>query len=81
MNNYEKLYEEAKREATHLAMTLWKQYYQKESPNFELCEDVAGIITQIDNMVAGLEKKRKRVKFKPLYDDVYFDGCEFLENL
>ena len=56
MTDYEKLYLEAKMVADYLALVLWKKHYKKESPNFELCEDVAGVITQIDNMVAGLVK-------------------------
>jgi hypothetical protein len=42
--------------ASSLAMSLWKKYYQKESPNFGLCDSLAGVLTQIDNMTCGLEK-------------------------
>ena len=45
---------EAKREAESLAMSLWKKYYKKDSPRFELCDSVAGVISQIDNMTTGL---------------------------
>lgn len=44
----------AHREATTLAMALWKRHYRAESPNFGLCDSVAGIISQIDNMTAGM---------------------------
>ncbi len=44
----------AKLEAESLAMALWNQHYKKDSPNFELCDSVAGVITQINNMTAGL---------------------------
>ena len=44
----------AKREAENLAMFLWKKYYKKDSPRFELCDSVAGVISQIDNMTTGL---------------------------
>jgi hypothetical protein len=50
---------EAKREAESLAMSLWEKYYKEESPNFELCDSVAGVISQIDNMTTGLTKKEK----------------------
>ena len=50
----DELLNSAEREARSLAISLWKQYYQKESPNFELCDSTAGIITQINNMVAGI---------------------------
>lgn len=45
---------EAKREADALAIWLWKTHYQEAAPNWELCDSVAGVITQIDNMVCQL---------------------------
>jgi len=47
----------AKREAENLAMFLWKKYYKEDSPRFELCDSVAGVISQIDNMATGLVKR------------------------
>ena len=44
----------SKREAESLAMSLWRRHYQDVSPDFELCDTTAGVITQIDNMVAGV---------------------------
>lgn len=41
------------REACSLAMSLFNKYYKEDSV-IELLEDTAGVITQIDNMVAGL---------------------------
>ncbi len=46
--------EEANREATVLAMFLYNTYYKSPDSVFELCDTPAGIITQIDNMVAGM---------------------------
>lgn len=45
---------EAKREAEYLASSLWKSHYKESSPNWGLCDTVAGVITQIDNMVTGV---------------------------
>jgi len=45
---------EAQREANSLAISLWKQYYQDVAPNFELLDTPAGVISQIDNMTAGV---------------------------
>jgi hypothetical protein len=47
---------EAKREAEDLANIMYKKYYANDTDAvpFELCDSVAGVITQIDNMVAGL---------------------------
>jgi hydrogenase maturation factor len=49
--------DDAMREASSLAMSMWRHHYKDVSPNFELCDSVAGIITQIDNMAAGLAEK------------------------
>ncbi|PJE79289.1 hypothetical protein CI610_01754 [invertebrate metagenome] len=43
-------------EASSLALWLWKIHWKDESPNFELCDSVEGIISQIDNMVCSLKK-------------------------
>ena len=51
--------EAASREAISLAESLHKQYYAEDSPLFELCDSVPGIISQIDNMVCGLTKAPK----------------------
>ena len=49
--------EAAENEANTLAMALWKRHYRKESPDFELCDSVAGVISQIDNMSAGISNR------------------------
>lgn len=46
----------AKIEAESLAMALWKKHYKDDSPDFSLCDSVAGVISQIDNMVCALVK-------------------------
>ena len=48
---------EAKREAESLALSLWKRHYKDDAPDWGLCDSVAGVITQIDNMSAGLGVK------------------------
>jgi hypothetical protein len=40
-----------------LTVTIWKMFYQEEVPDFEPLDDILGLITQIDNMVTGLERK------------------------
>jgi hypothetical protein len=49
---------DAKREAESLAMALWQKWYKDDSPDFELCDSVAGVITQINNMTTGLVKEQ-----------------------
>ena len=48
---------DSKREAESLAMALWRRHYREASPDFELCDSTAGVITQINNMSAGLNEK------------------------
>jgi len=48
--------ERAYDEASKLAMYIWSNHYRDESPDFELCDSTAGVISQIDNMITGLLK-------------------------
>ena len=48
---------DAKREAESLAMALWSKWYKDDSPDFELSDSVAGVITQISNMTTGLVRE------------------------
>ena len=52
----------AKREAEELAMAIWRDFYKDDSPNFELCDSTAGVLSQIDNMYAGLIEKFKKLQ-------------------
>lgn len=52
----------AKREAGNIAMYLWRKYYQAESPNFGLCDSAAGVMTQIDNMLAGVHERMEELE-------------------
>lgn len=44
------------KEISQLALYMWNTFYREDSPNFELCDSVRGIISQIDNMLVGLER-------------------------
>jgi hypothetical protein len=46
--------------ALGLATTLWTRYYKAHAPNWEPLEDTLGLLTQIDNMIAGLLPDRER---------------------
>lgn len=48
----------AMREASELAMCIWRSEFRNESPEFELCDSPAGVISQIDNMFAGIRQQR-----------------------
>ena len=61
MKTYDELLAErdaAMREASELAMCIWRSEFRNESPEFELCDSPAGVITQIDNMFAGIRQQR-----------------------
>ena len=53
---------EAKREAEYLATALNRRYYAEEAPNWGLCDSVAGVISQIDNMAAGLGQRAEKAE-------------------
>lgn len=48
----------AMQEASYLAMSIWRSEFQKVSPDFELCDSPAGVISQIDNMYAAIRGQR-----------------------
>jgi len=47
----------AKEEATTLAVNIHRRHYKEEAPDWEVLETVSGIISQIDNMSAGLAQQ------------------------
>lgn len=51
--------ESANAYARRLAVALWSKHYQASAPDWKPCDDTLGLLTQIDNMVAGLERKRE----------------------
>lgn len=55
-------HEEAKKYLDMLAMCMFKNYYAQDEPyasgavKFELFDSLSGVVSQIDNMVSGLER-------------------------
>lgn len=45
--------------ATRLATGMWERDWKKESPHWQPFDDLLGVLTQIDNMLAGMEKKKR----------------------
>lgn len=45
-----------------LTMRLWSQCYREEAPHFEALDTSRGLISQIDNMAAGLIETLKKEK-------------------
>lgn len=66
----------AMREASELAVSIWKAEFQQLSPNFELCDSPAGVISQIDNMYAGIRNQRDALagQLVDAFGDGYYDG-------
>ena len=49
----------ARMDARSLADCIYKKFYKEEAPEFVLADDLRGLISQIDNMVAGLVREPK----------------------
>jgi len=54
LTNAEKELAEARAYAHNLAISIYGQHYLDESPNWRPLPDLFGLLTQIDNMYAGL---------------------------
>jgi len=50
---------EAHSYAERLAYSIWKQHFKEQSPDWKPLPDLLGVLTQIDNMVAGMTRKEK----------------------
>jgi len=42
--------------AKKLAVYLWETHYKTDAPEWKPCEDLMGVLTQIDNMITGLTR-------------------------
>jgi hypothetical protein len=40
--------------AARLATSIWQQHYKNTAPQWQVFDDLLGVLTQIDNMAAGL---------------------------
>lgn len=46
--------------AEHLACAIWERHYKDDAPHWKpLSGDVLGLLTQIDNMTAGLSRNQR----------------------
>lgn len=54
---------QARREAVCLAASIWRSEYKADAPNWAPLETVAGVISQIDNMYAGVRAQRDEARF------------------
>ena len=46
--------------AQRLAVAIWSRNYREVSPQWEVCEDLMGVLSQIDNMVSGMSAADNR---------------------
>lgn len=44
--------------ARNLAETMWRQHYLNDAPDWEPLDDLAGLLTQIDNMVSDMMRRQ-----------------------
>ena len=49
-------------QATQIATWLWKNFYKDTAPQWEVLPDICGVLSQIDNMVAGMKYDRSAPK-------------------
>lgn len=52
--------------AKRLAVAIWEQHYKDVAPQWKPFDDLMGVLTQIDNMIAGLTVQTQR---QPLMDE------------
>ena len=45
--------------AQRLATFLWEKHYKKDAPEWKPLPDLIGVLTQIDNMTAGLVRTQQ----------------------
>jgi hypothetical protein len=60
--------------ASRLAVAIWEQHYKATAPQWKPFDDLMGVLTQIDNMTAGLTSQRQ-----PQYNKTEMN-C-FVQNL
>jgi hypothetical protein len=60
--------------ASRLAVAIWEQHYKGVAPQWKPFDDLMGVLTQIDNMTAGLTAQRQ-----PQYNKTEMN-C-FVQNL
>lgn len=52
----------AHREAVRLAQVMWRRSYLDAAPHWQPLDDTAGVISQIDNMHAGVVEQNERMR-------------------
>ena len=64
--------------AKRLATSLWQRYYRGDAPQWEPCEDLMGLLSQIDNMVSGLTRAAQQPAAKDAEIEALRDRAERL---
>jgi len=55
--------ERGKDELRRLMESIWRAEYRKDAPNWKPLEDLPGMISQIDNMYAGVRQQRDQARW------------------
>ena len=56
--------------ASRLAVAIWEQHYKGVAPQWKPLDDLMGVLTQIDNMTAGLTAQRQPLTDKQMVDAI-----------
>jgi hypothetical protein len=43
-------------ESVRIARYMWEKYYKEQSPEWGPLDDTLGVLSQIDNMIAGMDR-------------------------
>ena len=72
---------EARREIQSLIESIWRAEYRREAPQWKPLPDLVGMITQMDNMYAGVREQRDQARWDKVEArdkalDEAADACE-----
>lgn len=47
-----------------IAKALWEKFYKEDAPDWEISNNLIGVLCQIDNMIAGLKRDESKENVK-----------------
>lgn len=61
--------------ARRLAVYLWAKHYAKDAPEWRPCDDLYGVLSQIDNMLTGMTRQQPAPSAEPVAKHTYAGLC------
>lgn len=52
--------------AQRIAIAVWEKHWKNDAPQWKPVDDLGGVLSQIDNMVAGMTRKPTGDKCRPI---------------